>query len=109
MNLRVFSLAVAAFAAIALPAHAAFHLFRIDQVYSNSDGSVQYVVMREATGTNGENFWMGNTLATTNTHGQNKQLIFPSNLPCWTTAGFAALGLVTPDYTIPARFIPTDG
>ena len=25
------------------------------------------------------------------------------------TADFAALGLVTPDYTIPARFIPTDG
>jgi hypothetical protein len=119
MNPRAwFSLAAAAFAAMALPAHAAFHLFRIDQVYSNSDGSVQYVVMREASGANGENFWMGNTLATTNTHGQNKQLSFPSNLPSSSTAsrsvliatpGFAALGLVAPDYTMPARFIPTDG
>src|SRR5206468_3497242 len=25
------------------------------------------------------------------------------------TAGFAALNIVTPDFTIPARFIPTDG
>ena len=37
----------------ALPARAAFHLFRIDQIYSNADGSVQYVMLRESTGSNG--------------------------------------------------------
>ena len=28
-------------------AQAAFHMFRIQQVYTNADGSVQYVVLRE--------------------------------------------------------------
>ena len=97
--------------------HAAFHLFRIDQVYSNADGSIQYVVMRETTGTDGENFWAGNSLRSTS-GGNTQTFIFLSNLPSASTAsrsvliatsGFAALGLVTPDYTIPAQFIPING
>lgn len=111
--------AILTVAAIALttPVHAAFHLFRIDQVYSNADGTVQYVVMRESTGTNGENFWQGNFLTTTSPGG-NQQFQFPANLPSSATAsksvliatsGFAALGLVTPDYTIPNGFIPRSG
>lgn len=98
----------------AIPAQAAFHLFRIDQVFSNADGSVQYIVMRETTGSPGENFWRGNTLVTSGPAG-TQQITFPANLPSSDTAsrsvliatpGFAALGLVTPDYTIPAGFIP---
>jgi len=101
----------------ALPAQAAFHLFRIDQVYSNADGTVQYVVMREVTGSDGENFWQGNALTTTGAAG-TQRFPFPANLPSPDTAsrsvliatsGFAALGLVTPDFTIPAGFIPTAG
>src|SRR5439155_1122479 len=55
---------------------------------------------------------------TTNVAGISKNSPFPSNLPSSSTAsrsvliatpGFAALNLVTPDFTIPARFIPTDG
>ena len=42
------------FALLALPAEAAFHLFRISEVYSNADGTLQYVVIRESSGTNGE-------------------------------------------------------
>ncbi|HET8875209.1 MAG TPA: hypothetical protein VFO53_02685 [Casimicrobiaceae bacterium] len=96
---------------------AAFHLFRVDQVYSNADGSVQYVVMREVTGSDGENFWQGNSLTTTGAGGM-QQFQFPANLPSASTAsrsvlvatsGFAALGLVTPDYTIPAGFVPRAG
>jgi len=119
MNLRSLLLAAVATAALSITtAQAAFHLFRIDQIYSNADGSVQYVVIREATGTNGENFWAGNSLRTTNVAGISKNSPFPSNLPSSSTAsrsvliatpGFAALNLVTPDFTIPARFIPTDG
>jgi hypothetical protein len=102
----------------ALTAHAAFHLFRIDQVYSNADGTVQYVVMRESIGANGEHLWSQQELETTNAAGVRKEFRFPSNLPSSSTArrsvliatpGFAALGLVAPDYTIPDRFIPTDG
>jgi hypothetical protein len=117
MKLKAFCLA-AVITMCALPAQAAFHLFRIDQVYSNSDGSIQYVVMRETTGSNGENFWSGQLFATTNKSSVRKQFSFPANLPSSSTASrsvliatpaFAALGLVTPDYTMPARFLPTDG
>src|SRR6185437_11502177 len=76
-----------AFAVCVAPAQAAFHLFRIDQVYSNADGTVQYVVMREVTGSDGEGFWQGNLLTTTG----------------------AASGLVAPDYTVPDHFLPTTG
>ena len=105
-------------AVCAFPAQAAFHLFRIDQVFSNADGTIQYVVLRESTGSNGENFWQGNRLTTTGGAGGPQQLQFPSNLPSGDTAsksvlvatsGFAALNLVTPDFTIPAGFIPIGG
>jgi hypothetical protein len=100
------------------PAQAAFHLFRIDQVYSNADGTVQYVVMREVTGSDGEGFWQGNLLTTTGAASGPQQFQFPTNLPSQSTAsrsvliatsGFAALGLVAPDYTIPDHFLPTAG
>jgi len=116
INIRA-ALVVSALALAAPAAHAAFHLFRIDQVYSNADGSVQYVVMKESSGTNGENIWAGNDISTTSTAGVRKTFRFPGNIPANTasrsvliaTAGFAALGVVTPDYTVPDRFIPTDG
>ena len=105
-------------AAIALPAQAFFHLFAIVEVYSNSDGTLQYVMLREMTGTNGENQWFGNGgLKSVNHAGIPKQFDFPANLPSSNTAsrsvlvataGFAALG-IAPDYTIPDRFVPTDG
>lgn len=104
--------------ALALPATAEFHLFRIDQVFSNADGSVQYVVMRESTGSNFENFWMGNMLRTTTAASMNQQFSFPTDLPSTATAsrkvliatsGFAALGVVAPDFVVPNGFIPIGG
>src|SRR6186997_348513 len=95
-------------------AFASFHDFRIEQIYSNADGTVQFVVMHEAFGANGEGFWAGQTLTSAAASG-NKSFMFPSNLPSQTTAGrrvliatqgFAALGLVTPDYIIPNGFLP---
>ena len=56
--------------AIIAPAHAAFHLFRFDQVYSNADGTIQYVVLREITGSDGEGFWAGQALRATPTGGE---------------------------------------
>src|SRR6476660_3481330 len=103
---------------VAVPADAAFHLFRIDQVYSSADSTVQYIVLREVTGSNGENFWAGNRIETTSTGGAKQQFQFPANLPSSATASrsvlvatasFAALNLVTPDYTVPDGFIPRDG
>ena len=115
---RILFIALALMLGISIaPARAEFHLFRIDQVFSNGDGSVQYVVMREVTGSNGENLWQGNLLTTAGPAGM-QQFQFPSNLPSSSTAsrsvliataGFAALGLVAPDYTIPNAFIPIAG
>ena len=102
----------------ATPVRAEFHLFRIDQVYSNADGTIQYVVLRESTGSNGEYFLAGVHLETTNAGGVKQTFAFPVNLPSAATAsrsvliatsGFTALGLVTPDYTIPSGFVPLTG
>ncbi len=109
-------LAAATLALCALPTQAAFHLFRIEQLYSNADGSVQFVVMRESFGANGEHLWAGQVLRATDSQSIAQQIVFPSNLPSASTAnrrvliatpGFAALGIVAPDYSIPARFLPT--
>src|SRR5215831_732284 len=95
-------------------AHAAFHLFQIEQIFSNADGTVQFVVLHEFTGSNGENFWTGHALVSMSAGG-NKNFPFPNDLANGQTAnkrvlvatqGFAALGIVTPDYTMPNGFLP---
>ena len=118
MKRIIVGLATMLLGVVAVPADAAFHLFRIDQVYSSADSTVQYVVLRESTGSNGENFWAGQRLETTSAGGAKQQFVFPSNLPSSSTASrrvlvatasFAALHLVTPDYTVPDGFIPRGG
>lgn len=95
-------------------AQAAFHMFRIQQLYTNADGSVQFVVLRECCGTDGEGLWRGITLRVNG----GMTLAFPTNLPSGDTAGksvlvatqgFADLGLVTPDFIMPANFLPIGG
>ncbi len=102
---------------VASAALANFHLFQIEQLFSNADGTVQFVVMHEFTGTNGEDLWGGMPLISTHA-GVNKTFIFPNNLGSTTTAGrrvliatqgFAALGIVTPDFTVENGFLPTNG
>ncbi len=100
------------FATVAL---AAFHLFTIDQIYSNADGSVQFVVMTCSAGCiNGESFWAGQSFSSTGATASNS-FTFPNNLPSTSTAGkkvliatqgFAALGIVAPDYTVANGFLP---
>jgi Repeat of unknown function (DUF5648) len=98
-------------------ARADFATFVIDELYSNADGSVQYVVLHEAQGTNGANLLTGHTLSATHA-GVTKEFTFPTDLPSATTAnrrvligsnGFAALRAIAPDYQMPDRFLPTDG
>lgn len=117
MNRLLRLCALATFLVSASSAFASFHLFRIEQIFSNADGTVQFIVLRESAGANGESFWANQSL--TSTHlGATKTFTFPSNLPSSSTAGkrvlvatpgFAALGVVTPDYTIPNGFLATDG
>ena len=99
-------------------AFAEFHLFQIEQLFSNADGTVQFVVLHEFTGSNNENFWANRALTSMHTGTPNQTFTFPSNLPSSATAGkrvlvasqgFAALGIVTPDYTMQNNFLPTNG
>jgi hypothetical protein len=95
-------------------ARAEYHTFQIEELFSNADGTIQYVVLHEAFGMNGENLWVGHALASGNGTSSNT-FTFPNNLPggpcgyygCTqsqtanarvlvATQGFAALGLVTP-------------
>jgi hypothetical protein len=106
--------------AIAIAATAAwgnFHTFVIDQAYTNADGTVQFVVLRESQGTNGENLWSGHTFTSTHA-GVTKSFTFPTDLPGTATAGkrvligtqgLAALGFIVPDYVIPNGFLATNG
>jgi len=105
-------------------ARAAAPSFQVDQLYSNADGSVQYVVLRETAGQNGQNAFQG--LALTATQGtRTATLTFGADLPSSTTArksvliataGYVALAAtqlelaaVVPDYIVPVRFLPTAG
>jgi hypothetical protein len=100
-------------------AEAAFHMFRIDQIYSNADGTVQFVVLRECCNANGEHVWAGQALRSTGPGGAGEKVFtFPRDLPTNETAqkyvlvatqGYAALGIVTPDFIMPDNFLPVTG
>ena len=89
----------------------AFHLFHINEVYSNASGTVQYV---EFVGdADGQNIFSGHAL--TATDGVTTET-FPivTNLPdsstngksvLFATQGYADLGLATPNYIIPDGFL----
>jgi hypothetical protein len=91
--------------------------FQIEQIYSNSDCSVQFIVLHEITGNNAQNFLGGQTI-TSSGGNFNQTFTFRNNLPNGQTGnrrvligsqGFAALGVVTPDYVMPNCFIPVNG
>lgn len=105
-------------------AGATFHTFQIQEIYSNADGTIQYVVLREAAGMDGENLLSGHSFTAT-AGGTTRTYDFLLDLPggmdtgygsmqsptafrsfLMATPGFAALKLVTPDYIIPSGFIP---
>jgi len=101
----------------AMLSRAEFHTFQIEQIYSNADGTIQFVILHESVGSSGEQFLVGHALSSTHA-GLTKTFVFPKNLPFISTAnrrvliatqGFASLGLVTPDYVIPNEFLATDG
>ncbi len=107
---------IAATATLLSPvAGAFFHTFTVEQVYSNADGTVQFVTM--TTSFVGENFSSGVSFRATDATGTTKTFIFPNDLAGSTagkriliaTQSFAALGLVAPDFVIPDRFVPTAG
>jgi hypothetical protein len=99
-------------ALISQPAQAAFHLWTLQQIYTDSSGSLQYLQLVDNVGS--QNFVGGQTLQLSNpgntiTH----SFTFPSNLPADSpgttlllgTAGIHAAGGPTPDYIIPNNFV----
>src|SRR6266508_5566136 len=107
------------FAALVAPAAwATFHTYQIDELFSNADGTVQFVVLREVAGANGQNLLGGRALISTS-GGGTTTYTFPKDTgyemsPAPTaftrvliaTQGFAALNLVKPDYVVPNGFLP---
>lgn len=128
------SLALACFA-LATPAIGASS-FRIEQIYSNLDGSVQYIRLRESAGRDGEHH-IGGLKITVTGSGTTKTYTIPRDLWWHTTAGAPVQfstektpavcctdtvpGPLTPygtgysmssisDYpSLPVRFLPTGG
>jgi hypothetical protein len=103
--------------------------FRISQIYSNLDGSIQFVELTEMAGLNGQHHFAGLTLTTTR-NGIKKQYVFPHDLPTDQTAHLSIVvaafdGHVMPltdtsylGYNccyepafrlLPMRFLPTGG
>jgi hypothetical protein len=108
---RLFLIALSLAAA---EANATFHLWRMTELYSNADGSVQYLEL--AVSSSGEGLLSGHVL-TSSRGNEVHYLVFPNDLQGDTggktfligTEGFAALGLVMPDYVVPNGFFFAGG
>ena len=106
----------AAFGALALasrPAVALVHLWDFTEVYSNADGSIQFVEFFTDT-----NFQFDMTGAFIHSAATGMNFSFPNDVPLATvdrhllvaTAGFDTIpGGITPDFVLPANFVDTDG
>ena len=92
-----------------LPAPAAFHLWHVKEVFSNADGSVQFIELFNSS--SGESLVGGQTLRAYS-DGVIKDFVIPGNLPgspstanthfLVATPGFDSLpGGVAPDFTLP--------
>jgi len=91
-----------------------FHLYTINELYSNADGTIQFIELKVGNA-NGESLWQGQTIKVVQGLTVHS-FTFPTNLPSPATAntsvliatqGFAALGIVTPDFIVPSGFLFT--
>ena len=72
-------------ALFAAAAAASFHTFVIEQLYSNGDGSIQFIVLTEVSMLDGQEFLKNRSI--TDTQGATQHVVtFPSNLPGNSTA-----------------------
>lgn len=103
---RIFLFLLMGFAA---SVQASFHLWAINEIYSNTDGSVQFIELRALAGS--QQFLAGHRI----TGAPGKSFTFPTDLPGDSanktfligTQGFAALNIVAPDYTVANGFLAT--
>lgn len=97
----------------ARPASATFHLWTVEEAFSNEDGTIQYVELR--TTSDFQNLMSGHVLQAQRDATIQHSFPFPSNLPTTATAthfmlvatpAFATVTGVTPDYVLPpTRFL----
>ena len=80
---------------------AAQSTFRISQVFSNLDGSIQYVSLTETAGLDNQGLFNGLTLTITHA-GVVKQFVFYDNLATFRTANLTIVVAATPD-VVPRR------
>ena len=93
---------------------ATFHTWDTNEIYSNADGTIQYIELIEADGLNVQSFLTGHHYTSI-----SSDFEFGNDLPStvtanrfflMATAAFALLpGAVEPDYTIPDGFFSTGG
>lgn len=106
--LQLFTCAVVTL--FAQSASASFHLWQIAEIYSNANGTVQYVEL--TTSASGQQFVTGHQV-TASQNGAAHSFTIPDDLPGDSsnhkfligTQGFANLGIVTPDYVVPNGFL----
>ncbi len=108
---------VALLAVGSTPAHAAFHLWNLNQVYTNSSGTVQYIELRDTNG--GQNSVGGNQIQVTNMAGtQTHTFMLPAGVLSgntlnhdllFATVGAQAAGAPAPDFTLPDNFLFSGG
>lgn len=107
-TLHAFTLAAAIL--FAHSANATFHLWQIAEIYSNANGTAQYIEL--TTSASGQQF-VGGFQLTASQAGSTHSFTFPADLPGDSanrkfligTQGFADLGIVTPDYVVPNGFL----
>ncbi len=94
-----------------VPAHAAFHLWDINEIYTNSDGTVQFLEL--FTTSNSQQFVDNHDIIASQGEAENT-FTFPANSGSPTsnqhlllaTAAFAGIpGAVTPDFILPDGFL----
>ncbi|MBX7104874.1 MAG: PEP-CTERM sorting domain-containing protein [Gemmataceae bacterium] len=100
----------------ASPARAAFHLWNIAEVYSNSSGTLQFIEFSTSFGS--QQFVSGQSITVDNVGGTlTNMFTIPTHLPADSanrrflvgTAGIQAAGGPAPDYIIPNGFLFTGG
>jgi hypothetical protein len=94
--------------------HASYHLWVINEIYSNADGSVQFIELR-ATASSQEGLSLGATLIARDTNEASHTYVFTNDLPSaatfqrtmlLATPAFASMpGAVTPDFIIEPNFL----
>jgi len=113
--------ALSAALAFAGGAHAQQLSWQLDQLFSNQTGDIEFIVVHEFQNRNDQNALTGSTFASLfsaashgHASGDVTTYLVDKNLPSNQTAGrrfligsqgFADLGIITPDYVFPNRFL----